>query len=110
MADFSKILSTMLLLACSFPANASGSLHLLGFVEQPCTDEALCFQLRVESVYNGEAADEIIVRYDAESMIFDPENYRLTLAQSHIVEGSHLRLLLVPVANEFRAEIIWIGD
>ena len=110
MTNFLKILSTVLLLVCSFAANASGSLHLLGFVEQSCVGENFCFQLRVESVYNGEAADEIIVRYDADSMIFDPENYRLTLAQSRIVEGSHLRLLLVPVANGFRAEIIWIGD
>ena len=110
MTDTPKILSIMLLLACSFEVNASGSLHLLGFVEQPCTSETYCFELRVESVYSGEAADRIIVHYDAESMIFDPENYRLTLAQSHIVEGSHLRLLLVPAGKGFRAEIIWIGD
>ena len=100
----------MLLFACTFGVNASGSLHLLGFVEQPCVGESFCFQLRVESVYSGETADEIIVHYDVDSVIFDPENYRLTLAQSHIVEGSHLRLLLVPAGNRFRAEIIWIGD
>jgi hypothetical protein len=109
MTEFSRKLLTVLLLAYSILANASGSLHLLGFVEQACVGENFCFQLRVESVYNGEAADKIIVRYDADSMIFDPENYRLTLAQSRIVEGSHLRLLLVPVVNGFRAEIIWIG-
>ena len=100
----------MLLLACSIEANASSSLHLLGFVEQPCVGESFCFRLRVESVYNGEAADEVIVRYDTGSVIYDPENYRLTLAQSHIVEGSHLRLLLVPADNGFRAKTIWIGD
>jgi hypothetical protein len=110
MIDFSRILSTVLLLACSFSANSSGSLHLLGFVEKPCVGENYCFQLRVEAVYSGEAADEIILRYDADSMIFDPENYRLTLLQSRIVEGSHLRLLLVPAETGFRAEIIWIGD
>jgi len=100
----------MLLLASSFGANASGSLYLLGFVEQACAGVTRCFHFRVETVYSGEAKDKIIVHYDADSVIFDPENYRLTLAQSHIIEGSHLQLLLAPSGNEFRAETIWIGE
>lgn len=93
---------------------ASSSVHLLGFVETLCAGETNCFELRVEREYLDLAASRIIVRYDRNSQIYDPENYELTLQQSNIVEGSHLRLLLMldddgPESN-YHAQFIWIGD
>jgi hypothetical protein len=93
---------------------ASPSVHVLGFVETLCAGETNCFELRVEQEYLDLAAGRIIVRYDHNSQIYDPENYELTLQQSNIVEGSHLRLLLMldddgPESNYY-AQFIWVGD
>ncbi len=95
-------------------STASSPVHLLGFVETLCADEINCFELRVEQEYLDLAASRIIVRFDRNSQIYDPENYELTLQQSNIVEGSHLRLLLMrdddgPESN-YHAQFIWIGD
>ncbi len=90
--------------------HAADNLHLLGFVDRLCHQETYCFQLRVEQDYSSAAAESIQVYYDATSQIFDPENYALTLAQSHIVEGSHLRLLLEKRLASYHASFIWIGD
>jgi hypothetical protein len=95
-------------------SSASTSVHLLGFVEVLCVDESGCFELRVESEYIAVAGKRITVRFDRGTKIFDPENYELTLDQSNIIEGSHLRLLLTPdpggTQHEYRALFIWIGD
>jgi len=93
---------------------ASSTVHLLGFVETLCAGETNCFELRVEQEYLDLAASRIIVRFDRNSQIYDPENYELTLQQSNIIEGSHLRLLLTldddgPESN-YHAQFIWIGD
>ena len=103
-----------ILLGISSLSTASTSVHLLGFVETLCAGETNCFELRVEQEYLDLAASRIIVRYDGDSQIYDPENYELTLQQSNIVEGSHLRLLLMldddgPESNYY-AQFIWIGD
>ncbi len=103
-----------ILLGISSLSTASTSVHLLGFVESLCADEAYCFELRVEQEYLDLAASRIIVRFDRNSKIYDPENYELTLQQSNIIEGSHLRLLLFadddgPESN-YHAQFIWIGD
>jgi len=95
-------------------STASTSVHLLGFVETLCAGETNCFELRVEKEYLDLAASRIIVRFDRNSKIYDPENYELTLQQSNIIEGSHLRLLLLadddgPESN-YHAQFIWIGD
>ena len=93
---------------------ASEQVHLLGFVENLCPDEPYCFELRVEADYVSLAGQLIIVRFKQAATIFDPENYELTLEQSNIVRGSHLRLLLTPDADgakrDYRAKYIWIGD
>ena len=93
---------------------ASPSVHLIGFVESLCVGETNCFELRVEKEYLNLTAHRIVVRYDEASSIYDPENYELTLQQSNIVEGSHLRLLLVPDTgrndHNYNAQFIWIGD
>jgi len=89
---------------------AADNLHLLGFVDRLCHQEVYCFELRVEQVYSGAVVDRVKVYYDSTSQIFDPENYALTLAQSRIVEGSHLRLLLENRSGSYRASFIWIGD
>jgi hypothetical protein len=95
-------------------SSASTSVHLLGFVKVLCVDESGCFELRVESEYIAVAGKRITVRFDRGTKIFDPENYELTLDQSNIIEGSHLRLLLTPdpggTQHEYRALFIWIGD
>ena len=93
---------------------ASTSVHLLGFVETLCADETNCFEFRVEPEYLDLAASRIIVRFDRNSQIYVPENYELTLRQSNIIEGSHLRLLITldddgPESNYY-AQFIWIGD
>ena len=103
-----------ILLGISSLSNASSSVHLLGFVETLCADETNCFELRVEKEYLDLAASRIIVRFDRNSQIYDPENYELTLQQSNIIEGSHLRLLLSADSDspgpDYYAQFIWIGD
>jgi len=93
---------------------AAGQVHLLGFVENLCPDEPFCFELRVESNYTGQTEQLINVRFEQVTTIFDPENYELTLEQSNIIPGSHLRLLLSPEVEgtdrDYRANYIWIGD
>ncbi len=93
---------------------ASEQVHLLGFVEQLCPDQPYCFELRVEPEYIGDVGEQIIVHYEKVTTIFDPENYELTLQQSNIVPGSHLRLLLTPDSGGaeglYRSVYIWIGD
>ncbi len=90
------------------------SVLLLGSVENLCPDEPYCFNLRVEAEYLALADELISVRFKQVTTIFDPENYELTLEQSNIIPGSHLRLLLVPdpkgVKHGYRASYIWIGD
>lgn len=103
-----------ILLGISSLSTASTSVHLLGFVETLCAGETNCFELRVEKEYVAVAAKRIIVRFDRSTKIYDPENYELTLQQSNIIEGSHLRLLLNPdpggTEHEYHALFIWIGD
>ena len=91
-------------------SQAADSLHLLGFVDRRCDQGLYCVELRVEQVYSGIAVEKVKVYYDAGSRIFDPENYALTLVQSRIIEGSHLRVLLEVVPGGYRARFIWIGD
>lgn len=99
--------------ACS-TADALQPVHLLGFVERLCAHEPHCFELRVEKEYVGVVGRRITVRFKQVTAIFDPENYELTLEQSNIIPGSHLRLLLADdpgtAENNYRAEYIWIGD
>ena len=94
--------------------SADEQIHLLGFVEQLCPDKPYCFELRVEPGYIANVGERISVRYEAATTIFDAENYELTLAQSNIIPGSHLRLLLAsePAGSKpaYRAVFIWIGD
>ena len=93
---------------------ADEQVHLLGFVENICADESYCFELRPEADYIVLAGSRITVRFKQVTTIFDPENYELTLEQSNIIPGSHLRLLLTPdsegVEQNYRAIYIWIGD
>jgi len=112
--NFNCLLLVGILSGISSLSPASSSVHLLGFVEAFCAGETNCFELRVEKEYLDIAAGRIIVRFDGDSKIYDPENYELTLQQSNIVEGSHLRLLLTidddgPESN-YDAQFIWIGD
>ena len=71
-------------------------------------------ELLVEPEYETEVGDRITVRYASTTSIFDPENYQLTLAQSNIIPGSHLRLIITAdeagKTRDYRATIIWIGD
>jgi hypothetical protein len=100
------------------PLSAAPSVHLLGFVDTLCNTEPHCFDLLVEPEYQDQLGQHIKVRFNADTRIFDPENYELTLLQQNIVPGSHLRLLIEPeVENEvpgasatYRASFIWIGD
>ncbi len=105
-----RLLKTALLLIFSVATTADETVHLLGFVERLCTDQPLCFELRVEAVYSGRIGDRIRVNYDRASQIYDPENYRLTPSQSNIVAGSHLRLLVEAVPSGYHAGFIWLGD
>ena len=93
---------------------ASEQVHLLGFVESLCEDKPYCFELRVKSEYIANVGERINVHYEAVTTIFDPENYELTLQQSNIIPGSHLRLLLTSdqdgIDRDYRANYIWIGD
>ena len=99
-----------------FPVTSQAveSVHLIGSVENLCPDEPYCFKLRVEAEYLALADEMIKVRFKNVTTIFDPENYELTLEQSNIIPGSHLRLLLVPdakgVKHGYRASYIWMGD
>jgi len=103
-----------LLLALPMLGHGAQTLHLLGFVDRLCADEAYCLELRVKPAYVELAAESITVRYAAVNSIYDPENYELTLSQQRIAPGSHLRLLLVadPAsgAGAYQASVIWIGD
>ena len=111
------------LLACllatlTYPLQAAPSVHLLGFVDTLCADEPHCFELLVKPEYQSQLGQRIKVHFSADTRIFDPENYELTLLQQNIVPGSHRRLLLEPeVGNDasdksgaYRASFIWIGD
>lgn len=93
---------------------ALDQVQVLGFVENLCAEEPYCFKLRVEAEYTRLTSQRISVRFEQVTSIFDPENFELTLEQSNIVEGSHLRLLITPDArgteNDYRASYIWIGD
>ena len=104
----------ILLFAGISTVNAAQQVHLLGFVESLCPDEPHCYELRVEADYIELAASRIFVRYDRKTLIFDPENYELTLEQSDIVGGSHLRLLMDPDSGRgdfaYQATVIWVGD
>ena len=108
-----------ILLACwlasgSGSLHAASSVHLLGFVETLCTDDPYCFELLVKPEFHAVSAARIKVRFGADTRIFDPENYQLTLRQQNIVPGSHLRMLIEAddgdEANTYRASFIWIGD
>ncbi len=106
----------LLVIISGIPANAHAleSVHLLGFVEQLCPHETYCLELRVEKDYVAEVGRRITVRYETVTTIFDPENYELSLSQSNIIPGSHLRLLLKPdpqgMQRGYIAEFIWLGD
>lgn len=93
---------------------ASETVHILGFVERLCPNETYCLELRVEKDFVAVVGRRITVRYEAVTTIFDPENYELSLSQSNIIPGSHLRLLLEPdpqsMQRDYIAEFIWIGD
>lgn len=112
--NLNSLLLVGILSGLSSQSPASSSVHLLGFVETLCAGETNCFELRVEQEYLDLAASRIIVRFDRNSKIYDPENYELTLQQSNIVEGSHLRLLLSAdtgsSGQDYYAQFIWIGD
>ena len=103
-----------MLLVLPLTIRAADTLHLLGFVERLCPDEAYCFELRVEPGYIDQAGEHITVRFAADTNIYDPENYELSLQQQNIVPGSHLRLLITAEQHlgpgEYRASHIWIGD
>ncbi len=89
---------------------AVGSVHLLGFVDRLCVDRPRCFIFRVETIYSGEVNEPVKVLYDESSQIFDPENYRVTVLQSNIVVGSHLRLIMESTTEDYYAGFIWVGD
>jgi hypothetical protein len=107
-----------LLATLTYPLQAAPSVHLLGFVDTLCVDEPYCFELLVKPEYQDQLGQRIKVHFSANTRIFDPENYELTLLQQNIVPGSHLRLLLEPEAGNdasdksgaYRASFIWIGD
>ena len=110
-----RLVQSLLAMTIAMPSAFAGErLHLLGFVAQPCRGEALCFELRVEPAYVGEAGARITVRYDAKTRIFDPENYELDLERSALVPGSHLRMVIeadpLRDAGHYRALSIWKGD
>ena len=109
------IFAYLFLLAASPALTAAPEqVHLLGFVEQLCTEQPYCFELRVEPEYVATVGEHIKVQYQAVTTIFDPENFELTLQQSNIIPGSHLRLLMTPDTDwsdrGYRATYIWIGD
>ena len=79
-----------------------------------CPRESHCLELEDRPGYSEIVGKLPRVRFAGVEQIYDPENYRLTLAQQDIGPGSHLRLLLEPNSDrgvrEFRAIIVWIGD
>ena len=101
-------------LALSPSLHAAETLHLLGFVDNPCPSEPYCFELLVEPDFVALAGERIKVRFSTKTNIYDPENYELNLEQQNIVAGSHLRMLIETDADEqpgeYRASYIWIGD
>ena len=103
-----------MVLVLSLSTRAADTLHLLGFVERLCISEPYCFELRVEPAYIAQAGEQIRVRFNGNTRIYDPENYELNLQQQNIVAGSHLRMLIVAEqntdSNGYRASHIWIGD
>jgi hypothetical protein len=98
----------------SWPITAADQFHLLGSVDRLCTDRPYCFELRVEAEYADTVGDQIKVHYGSGTVIFDPENYELILAQSNIIRGSHLRMIIAPDKavdpDHYLARFIWIGD
>lgn len=103
-----------LLLTTSTTQLAAQSIHLLGFVDTLCDQQAHCFELLVKPEFQSQLGKRITVRFNSDTRIFDPENYQLTLLQQNIVPGSHLRLLLEADSqrgdDSYRASFIWIGD
>ncbi len=103
-----------LLLASADHLQASERVHVIGLVERMCPGESLCFELEVRPEYREIAGKSLRVRFAGVEQIYDPENYRLTLAQQDIGPGSHLRVLLERDAasedSDWRAIVIWIGD
>ena len=101
-----------LALVLSPSLRAAETVHLLGFVDKLCPEELYCFTLLVEADFVGQVGEQIEVRFDTTTNIYDPENYELTLEQQNIVPGSHLRMLIESVATPgtYRATFIWIGD
>ena len=102
-----------LALVLSPSLRAAETVHLLGFVDKLCPEEPYCFTLLVEADFVGQVGGEQIeVRFDATTNIYDPENYELTLEQQNIIPGSHLRMLIESAATPgiYRATFIWIGD
>jgi len=93
---------------------AAQSVHLLGFVDKPCPGEPYCFELLVKPDFAAQVGARIRVRFDASTVIYDPENYQLTLEQHNIVAGSHLRLMIESTSNnqpgDYHSSFIWIGD
>ena len=107
-------IATALLVFASGNIHAAPGIHLLGFVDRLCTDDPHCFELLVKPEFHTVAPEKIQVRFGADTRIFDPENYQLTLQQQNIVPGSHLRMLIeadkAGEADTYRASFIWIGD
>jgi hypothetical protein len=103
-----------LVLMLPLTTRAADTLHLLGFVERLCANETYCFELRVEPAFIVLAGEQIRVRFNGETSIYDPENYELSLQQQNIIPGSHLRMLISAEQNigpdDYRASHIWIGD
>lgn len=108
------ILLLVLISGVSPATLALQQVHLLGFVEQLCAHETYCLELRVEKDYAAVTGSRITVRFAGVTTIFDPENYELSLPQSNIIPGSHLRLLLESdpqgAEGDYIARFIWIGD
>lgn len=109
-----QVLVIALLFAGAGSLQASERLHVVGLVVQMCPDEPHCFELDVKPGYRELAGTSLRVRFAGAEQFYDPENYRLTLAQQDIGPGSHLRLLLErDVTNgddAWRAIVVWIGD
>lgn len=79
-----------------------------------CRSEAHCFAREVESAPVGEAGEKIVVRDDAATCRYDPENCEPTLEQAGCVAGSHRRVVLAvdpeQSVRRSRARTIWKGD
>jgi len=82
----------------------------MGFVEQRCSGES-CLIVKIEPGHPKQG-ELLRVFYDAQTLIYDPENYELTFKQAKFPAGAHLRLMLIPEINArgYRANAIWIGD